>query len=149
MVFMDDSIPPDHRIIGAWRLTSFTEKDLQTGSVAYPLGEKAKAIVIYTANGQVATLFTAQDRHRPLAPRATDQEATSLYRSMIAFAGRYELDGPKLIYRPEISWNEAWNGTVQVRLFEVGHSRLEVNSMPVVSTLTGRNIIFSLVWERM
>jgi hypothetical protein len=146
---MGDAIPSDHLIVGAWRLVSFTEKDLQTGAVAHPLGERAKAAVIYTTDGHVVTLFTAEERQRPLAPQATDQEAIALYRSMIAFAGRYELEGAKLIYRPEISWNEAWNGTVQERLFEVSPSRLEVNSVPAVSTLTGRTTIFSLVWERM
>jgi len=49
---------------------------------------------------------------------------------MIAFAGRYELVGNRLIYRPEISWNEAWNGTTQERVFEVKEDRLEVKSVP-------------------
>ena len=52
---------------------------------------------------------------------------------MIAFAGRYELVGNRLIYRPEISWNEAWNGTTQERVFEVKGDRLEVKSVPAVS----------------
>lgn len=145
---MNDSISADHPIVGAWSLIAFTEKDLHTGAVAYPLGQKARAAVIYTAGGHVATLFTSENRQPPATLQATDQEATMLYRSMVAFAGRYELMGTKLIYRPEISWNEAWNGTVQERLFEVSRERLEVNSTPAVSTLTGALTVFSLVWTR-
>lgn len=96
----------------------------------------------------MVTLFTSEDRRPPLASQATDQEAVALYRSMIAFAGRYELEGTKLLYYPEISWNEAWNGSVQERRFEVSRSRLEVNSVPAVSALTGATTIFSLMWER-
>ena len=67
---------------------------------------------------------------------------------MIAFAGRYELVGNRLIYKPEISWNEAWNGTTQERLFAVSGDRLEVNSVPAVSALTGARTVFSLLWKR-
>ena len=145
---MAHALSPDHLIVGTWQLVSLAEKDVETGAVTYPMGERARAAVIYTADGYVITLFTAEGRTPPVAPVATDREAVDLYRSVIAFAGRYELKDAKLIYRPEISWNEAWNGTTQERLFEVGPSRLEVSSVPAVSTLTGRTTVFSLTWER-
>jgi hypothetical protein len=145
---MSDPISADHPIVGAWTLISFTETDFQTGAVTYPFGERARAGVIYTADGHVATLFTAENRQLPAAPQAMDQEAVALYRSMVAFVGRYELQGNKLIYRPEISWNEAWNGSVQERVFKVSRERLEVNSVPALSTLTGAMTVISLVWER-
>src|SRR5713226_2196633 len=116
---MSKPVPVSHPIVGTWRLTSFTEKNLETSAVSHPFGEAAKALVIYEANGYVATIFTRADRKSPLGPQPTDQEAMDLYRSMIAFAGQYELEGNRLIYRPEISWNEAWNGTTQERLIEV------------------------------
>jgi hypothetical protein len=137
-----------HPIVGTWRLTSFTEENLDTGAVSHPFGETARAFVIYEANGYVATIFTSPDRKSPLASGATDQEAIDLYHSMIAFAGRYELIGNRLVYHPEISWNEAWNGTTQERVFEVDRDRLEVKSVPVVSALTGARTAFSLTWER-
>ena len=46
---MSVPIPVDHLIIDLWSLISFLEKNLQTGTLAYPLGEKAKATVIYMA----------------------------------------------------------------------------------------------------
>jgi Lipocalin-like domain len=78
----------DHPIVGTWRLTSFTEKNLETIAVSHPFGVASKALVIYEANGYVATIFTRSDRKSPLGPQPTDQEAMDLYRSMIAFAGR-------------------------------------------------------------
>jgi hypothetical protein len=138
----------NHLIVGTWRLTSFTEENLETGEVRYPFGEAARALVIYEASGYVATIFARSDRKPPLTAQATDQEAMDLYRGIIAFAGRYEVDGNRLIYRPEISWNEAWNGTTQERVIEVSEDRLETNSGPAVSILTGARTVFSLVWER-
>jgi hypothetical protein len=138
----------DHPIVGTWRLASFTEENLETGAISYPFGEAAKALVIYEANGYVATIFMRSDRKAPVAAQATDREAIDLYRSMIAFAGRYELEGNRLIYHPKISWNEAWNGTTQERVIEVSGDRLETNSVPTISPVTGARTVFSLVWER-
>ena len=135
-------------IVGTWRLTSFTEENLETGAVSYPFGVEARAFVIYAVNGYVATIFATGDRKPPAAAQATEEEAIRLYRSLIAFAGRYELVGSKLIYRPEISWNESWNGTTQEREFRVDGDRLEVKSVPAVSALTGARTVFSLAWQR-
>ncbi|WP_408068557.1 lipocalin-like domain-containing protein [Vineibacter terrae] len=67
---------------------------------------------------------------------------------MIAFAGRYEVDGDKLIYYPEASWNEVWNGTTQTRLLEISWDRLHVRSAPILSPSTATTIVFSLTWDR-
>ena len=144
---MTDTLPADHVIVGTWRLVSFTEEDIETKAVTYPLGERPNAWVIYAADGYAATIFTSTDRQPPAAAQATDAEAVQLFRSMVAFAGRYELQGDKLIYYPETSWNEAWNGAVQERLFEIVENQLRVRSVPAVSTLTGAKTVFSLVWE--
>jgi hypothetical protein len=53
---------PSHPIVGTWRLASFTEQNHETGAVRYPFGEAAKALVIYEANGYVATIFARSDR---------------------------------------------------------------------------------------
>jgi hypothetical protein len=65
---MTEPIQPGHPIVGTWRLTSFPEENLQTGAVNHPFGEKARALVIYTAHGYVATIFTAADRRPPVRP---------------------------------------------------------------------------------
>jgi Lipocalin-like domain len=138
----------DHPIVGTWRLLSFTNAGTATGAVIHPLGEKPNAIVIYSADGYAATIFTSADRIVPIAAQASDEEAIKLYRSMIAFAGRYHLDRDRLIYHPEISWNEMWNGTTQERLFDITADRLHVESLPSMNPLSGAKTVFSLVWER-
>ena len=135
-------------IVGTWRLLSLTEEYLDTRAVRHPMGERPNALVIYTADGHVATIFTAADRAAPAGPQPTDEDAARLYRSMVAFAGRYRLDGERLIYHPEISWNESWNGTSQTRLFDVRGDRLHVKSVPMISTPTGASMVMTMVWAR-
>jgi len=112
------------------------------------MGEKPKATVIYTASGHVATIFTAADRLAPAESRPTDREAIQLFRTMIAFAGRYEVDDDELIYHPEISWNEAWNGTKQARRFEISGDVLKISFMPAAGTLTEAVAILTMTWNR-
>ena len=145
---MTTTPPASDLIVGTWRLVSFTEEDFQTGAVMHPFGHNPNAIVLYTADSYVATIFTASDRKPPAAATPTDTEVIRLFRSMIAFAGRYEVDGDKLISYPEASWNEAWNGTTQTRVLEVSRDRLRVRSVPALSPSTGTTVVFSLTWER-
>jgi Lipocalin-like domain len=98
-----EPIDANHPIIGTWQLTRFVEENVATTAVTQPFGPRPKAQVIYTSDGYVSTLFTAANRRGPVNAQATDAEAVVLYRSMVAFAGRYALRGDMLIYYPGIS----------------------------------------------
>lgn len=137
-----------HPIVGTWSLQSFAEQDVKTNALSYPMGERPKATVIYTASGHVATIFTGTGRSTPAGPRATDMEAVQLFRTMVAFAGRYELDGSELIYYPEITWNEAWNGTRQTRYFEISDGLLKIRSAPAPSALLNAAMVMMMTWTR-
>jgi hypothetical protein len=137
-----------HPIVGTWRLESFAERDIKTDVLSYPMGEKPKAIVIYTETGHVATIFTATARSAPAGPRATDAEAVDLFRTMVSFAGRYDLKDGELIYYPEITWNEAWNGTKQTRYFEIRDGVLRIKSAHAASALLGTVTEMIMTWTR-
>jgi hypothetical protein len=52
-------------IVGIWSLQSFTERDIKTNAVSYPMGEKPKATVIYRTT---CTWRTARDRRGSTSP---------------------------------------------------------------------------------
>jgi hypothetical protein len=135
-------------IVGTWTLRSFSELDVETKAVSYPMGDRPKATVIYTADGHVATIFTATGRTGPAGPSPTDPEAIQLFRTMVAFAGRYEVNGGELIYYPEITWNEAWNGTRQLRTFELSGDLLKISSVAAGSALGNMQTIMTMTWNR-
>jgi hypothetical protein len=99
-------------------------------------------------DGYVATTFKHQDRKPSTAPQATDEEPVALHHGMIAFAGQYRLEGTRLIYHPEISRYQAWNGGSRERMVEAGADRFETNSLPTISAVTGLRTLSSLVWDR-
>jgi len=63
-------------------------------------------------------------------------------------SGRYEINDRELIYYPEITWNEAWNGTRQIRYFELAGDLLKISSAPAVSTLGNAETIMTMAWNR-
>jgi hypothetical protein len=67
---------------------------------------------------------------------------------MVAYAGTYTIDGDKVSHHVDISWNQAWTGTIQVRQFRIDGDRLQIHSVPAKSFQDGRVIIAALEWTR-
>ncbi|WP_158931665.1 lipocalin-like domain-containing protein [Acidisphaera sp. S103] len=139
----------DNTISGTWSLVSFTEKEHETGTVCYPLGRCPHAMVIYTVDGYVSTIFVSDGRQAPTSEQPSESEKAGLYSTMVAFSGRYRLEGHTLTYYPDISWNETWTGKSQMRLFELDGDDLSVRSTPFLSPLSGKRTTISMRWKRM
>jgi hypothetical protein len=45
--------------------------------------------------------------------------------------------------------NQGWNGTDQQRFIEVKDNRLTIKTPPIVSPISGKKSVNTLVWERM
>ena len=84
----------------------------------------------------------------PAGPKPTDSEAAQLYRTMAAYAGAYVVEGDKVTHKIEVSSNQVWNGTDQQRFFEVKENHLTIRTPPFVSPFLGKQIVATLVWER-
>ncbi len=67
---------------------------------------------------------------------------------MVAYAGKYRIEGDKMIQSPEVSWNQGFTGTELTRIFEVQGDRLEYKTTPFVSPFIGKEMVATLVWER-
>lgn len=49
---------------------------------------------------------------------------------MIAYSGRYRVEGNQFVTIVDVSWNEAWNGTEQRRTYEFKDGKLFIISAP-------------------
>jgi hypothetical protein len=65
---------------------------------------------------------------------------------MVAYSGRYTVEGEKVVHHVDISWNESWTGTDQVRFFELEDDKLTITAP--VDAINGLESISVLVWER-
>jgi Lipocalin-like domain len=90
-------------------------------------------------------LTTAEKR----LPGMGDAERAALQKSMLAYRGRYHLEGSEFITKVEVSWNEEWNGTEQRRHFRIEGNKLFIESAPGPSILfPGKTDFRRIVWER-
>lgn len=131
-------------IVGTWRLASWTNEELESKIVRKMFGDKPDGLLTLTSDGRFMLIITEQNRKTPTQP-TTDAEAVQLYRTMIAYGGRYKTDGDKLIVYPEVDARQTFNGTERVRFFEVDSDRLQYQ---IVNSTSGKQIVEKFAWDR-
>jgi hypothetical protein len=116
--FADDNA----KIQGAWKLVSYEVEVQATGEMMLPMGKKPTGYVIFTPESRVWFVLTGDGRK----PANTVEEKAALLDSLVAYAGKYRLEGDKWITTVEVAWNPAWVGTEQSRPFKVEGTLLQV-----------------------
>lgn len=69
-------------------------------------------------------LVTARRRE----PGNTDEKMLALFRTVMAYTGRYRVEKDRFITKIDSSWNEAWNGSEQERFYKLDGDALEVST---------------------
>ena len=75
----------------------------------------------------------------------TVEAKAALWDSLIAYAGPYKTSGSKLTVDVDVSMNETWNGTEQVRDFELTGRTLNLTTMPAPYSRDPSKIVFAKV----
>ena len=118
--FADDS----SRLIGVWKLLSL-QTEFQDGKPPREMfGEHPSGYLILTKEGRMMSVIEGENRKAP----ATDSDRASLLNSLVAYSGTYRIDGNQWILSVDVAWNPTWDGTAQVRDFELVGDRLTVRS---------------------
>ncbi|HEY7243877.1 MAG TPA: lipocalin-like domain-containing protein [Xanthobacteraceae bacterium] len=147
---MGSHAPTDDKgeLLGTWKLVSAVSEDLETGQKAKVYKGTPVGYITYGADGRMMTIAVDTPRQKPAGPIATAGEAEALFRSMAAYAGTYTIKGDHIIHRADVSWNETWTGTDQVRRYKFEGERLILATSPSPDAFTGKMSVRTLVWER-
>jgi hypothetical protein len=131
-------------LVGVWKLRSFSLQVV--GEPAHEVfGTAPKGYLVITAEGRMMTIVTRADRR----PAATVEEQAALLQSMVAYTGRYTVEDGRLITRPDVTWNEIYAGTEQVRYYSLDGDTLSLTTAPQASgVLPGRKVIATLTYQR-
>lgn len=135
------------KLAGIWKLNSFDLEFQQSGERRPALGGKrSSGYLIFTPEGRMMTLITGEGRK----PGSTPEERAALFSSMLSYTGIYRLEGDQFITKVDHSWNEAWNGTDQVRFYKLAGDKLDiVSAWTVATTLPERPTVRGILsWER-
>ena len=136
--------PEQQPIVGSWRLVSY-QRVVDNGPPRNGLGEHPKGYIILTPEGRMVLLTTA-DRRKP---GPSDAERVELWKSMVAYTGKYRIEGNDFITLVDVSWNEEWNGTEQRRHFKIEGDKLILTTSPAPSPIyPGKSYYAKAVFER-
>jgi lipocalin-like protein len=131
-------------LIGSWKLVSW-QVIAEDGTMHDLYGAKPKGYLVLTREGRSIAVTTADGRK----PGMGDADRAALHKSMVAYSGRYRIEGNDFITTVEVSWNEAWDGTEQRRHFRIEGDRLFIETAPAPSIIfPGKTDFRRIVLER-
>jgi hypothetical protein len=130
-------------LIGNWKLLSFYTEDAQTKERNNVYGEYPKGYAAITPEGRLFAVLTADGRK---IPQSTEEQAAA-FKSMIAYTGKYRVEGNKFITTVDAARNEGWTGSEQVRFWRVEGNKLIITTALMVNP-NGGMMTGTLVWER-
>src|SRR4051812_38707052 len=117
----------------------------QTSAADNPAACSFSALIICSSVNLLLRMSVS--RRNGLYPKSRALKG-SRSRSMAAYAGTYTIEGNQVIHRPDVSWNETWTGTDQVREYKFDGERLMLATSPSPNPFSGKMSVRSLVWEK-
>ena len=132
---------------GTYRLVSEQRTIVETGEVISTTS--SRGYISYETDGRMMVLIVRNPRPKPEgAEHITDQQRIDLFRTMTAYAGTYKFDGSTIEHSIEISMNEVWSGTTQLRTVKRDGERLVYSTPSFPFHTDGKMSINTLVWEK-
>jgi hypothetical protein len=146
MPFSAAGLADANPLLGTWKLKSYVVT-MGTGETSTPYGEHPIGYLSYSADGRMQAIGTASGRIVPQGTAPTNQELLVLQTTMFAYAGTYSLEANKVTHHVDISWNEVWTGSDQVRSYEVDGNTLTLTTR-ATDPASGTEVCYVVVWEK-
>lgn len=100
-----------------------------------------------TPDGHWIVIITGANRH----PAKTVEEKIALFDSVLAYSGKYTVQGDEITIHVDMSGNEVFTGAnqVQTRFFKLDGDKLIVRTPEISSAaLPGKKIVGTNIFER-
>jgi len=119
------------QLVGTWKVTSLVSKFVGEPATD-TFGPNPKGRRVLTPDGYWIIIITRADR----VPAKTSDEKAALLDSMLAYSGKYTIDGDRLTTRVDMSWHEIYTGERQnlTRFFSVEGDKLVIRTGQIVSS---------------
>jgi hypothetical protein len=129
-------------LVGTYKLVSHV---LEMGGTPNEyLGKAPRGYLVLTPTRAI-NFYTAENRK---FGTSMDEKA-ALFDSLAGWSGAYRVEGSKLVFSVDVSWNEIWNGKDQIRNFQLSGNRLTLTSDPQPwARDPSKTIIVRQVWEK-
>jgi Lipocalin-like domain len=141
------AIAAEEKLSGTYKLVSSTRTLVDSGQVE--TYAKEQGFITYGNDGRMLVLILRGDRPKPESlTTMTDQQRADLFRTLNAYGGTYKFDGKTMEHHIDISANEVWTGTTQIRDVKMEGDRLIYTTRPAPFVGDGKMSVQTLVWEK-
>jgi len=134
-------------LVGTWKLTGWTLRVVGETTDKEPFGPNPKGRLVMTPDGYWIVIITGANRY----PARTAEEKVALFDSVLAYSGKYTIEGDKITIQVDMSGNEVFTGPnqTQTRFFRIDGRQLIVRTPEINSAaLPGKKIIGTNIFER-
>ena len=132
------------QLAGSWKLNSWTIQIIG-GDATEPFGPNPKGRAVFAADGYVTFVIVAANRK----PATSNEESAALLKSLLAYSGKFMIEGDKFTTKVDLSGNELLTGQDQVRFFKLDGDKLSIRTAEQVSAVfPGKRVVGTLNWER-
>jgi hypothetical protein len=136
-------------IYGTWRLLSYTQEILATGEKIDVFGKAPRGFLHYSPDGRMYAILVKDERPKPTdLATMKDEERVELFKTLIAYGGTFKFDGKTVTHYVDISWNENWTGSAQVRNVRLEGRKLYISTNPMPRPEDGKLVMALLTWEK-
>ncbi|GEM16870.1 hypothetical protein NBRC3293_1367 [Gluconobacter oxydans NBRC 3293] len=112
------------QLVGTWNLVSYRVEEKDTGTFINAMGPSPRGRVIFTPDGWVAFNLEGSHRH----PAETEADYPGLMKTLVAYIGRYRVEGNQWITQVQTAWAPEWVGTEQRRTVVVSGTTADVTT---------------------
>jgi hypothetical protein len=131
------------QLVGSWSLVSY-QLTYEGEAPRNVFGARPTGRIILSPEGRVAAVFAAEGRRAGTG----DAERAALHQGLVAYTGRWRVEGDRFVIMMDTAWNKTWEGTEQAGSIRLEGDRV-VNEVQGSGTeRPGVLYVARLVWER-
>ncbi len=138
----------DDDLAGTYRLISSSRTIIATGETQQFTNERG--FITYGKDGRMMVIIVRGARPKAdSVEKLNDQQRADLFRTVTAYGGTYKFDGKTVEHHIDISWNEVWTGTTQIRDVKRDADRVILTTRPAPFSGDGKVSVVTLIWEKL
>jgi len=147
------AIPPaasghsNDKLVGTWKLVSASSTTSTGARSESPYGAQPAGFLTYTGDGRVSALISYDGRKSLSFGGGSPEEQAEAFRTFLAYAGTYRLDGDKVTHHVEVSSIQNYVDKDLVRSVKFKDDQIIL--LTPATRMNGKTQTIELVWQRL
>ena len=134
-------------LVGTWKLISASSTTSTGERSESPYGAQPAGFLTYTGDGRVSALISYDGRKSLSYGGGSLEEQAEAFKTFLAYAGTYKLDGDKVTHHVEVSSIQNYVDKDLIRSVKFKDDRIILLTPP--TRMNGRMQTVELVWQRL